>query len=161
MLRALRPASAALRVSARPALSSRVVAQPLLAARWASTRAYTEDHEWIAYDSDTKIGTVGITEYAQKALGDVVFVELPVKGSEVAKQDQIGAVESVKAASDIFAPVSGLIESINESLGDQPALLNRSPEDQGWLCKIKLTNEDDIKGLMDAEAYKAHCEGKE
>ncbi|KAL7009067.1 glycine cleavage system H-protein subunit [Cystobasidiomycetes sp. EMM_F5] len=140
--------------------------------RWASTKVYTEDHEWVEYDTATvsllaevaedvhKSGTVGITDYAQKALGDVVFVELPAKGSDVTKQDQIGAVESVKAASDIFAPVSGKITEINDALGDQPSLLNRDPEGAGWLCKIELKDADEMKDLMDAEAYQAHCEGK-
>jgi len=157
MQRILRPAGAAIRLSSRPTASLSKYGS----LRFASIKAYTEDHEWISYDSESKIGTVGITDYAQKALGDVVFVELPTKGSEVAKQDQIGAVESVKAASDIFAPVSGTIESINESLGDQPSLLNRNPEGEGWLCKIQMKDLDEVKGLMDAEAYKAHCEGKE
>jgi len=87
-----------------------------------------------------------------------VFVELPKPTKEVAQGDQIGAVESVKAASDIYAPVSGVVEEINNALADQPSLLNKSPEKDGWLCKIKLSNPSELEELMTAEAYKAHCE---
>ncbi|EIW67587.1 hypothetical protein TREMEDRAFT_33439, partial [Tremella mesenterica DSM 1558] len=122
---------------------------------------YTVDHEWVSFDPSSNIGTVGITDYAQKALGDVVFVELPGVGSEVAQSDPIGAVESVKAASDIYAPVSGIIEEINETLSDQPGLLNKSPMKDGWLAKIKLSEPSEFEALLNDEAYKAHCEGSE
>ncbi|OCF40267.1 glycine cleavage system H protein [Kwoniella heveanensis CBS 569] len=121
---------------------------------------YTTDHEWVTFDGNTNVGTVGITEYAQKALGDVVFVELPGQGSEVAQGDSIGAVESVKAASDIYAPVSGIVDEINEALADQPSLLNKAPESDGWLCKVKLSDPAEFEALLSAEAYKAHCEGE-
>jgi len=87
-----------------------------------------------------------------------VFVELPALGTEVAKGDQIGAVESVKAASDIFAPVSGTVEEINEELNNQPGLLNKSAEEAGWLCKIKLSEPSEMEDLMASDAYKEHCE---
>lgn len=125
------------------------------------TKRYTKDHEWVSYDSETKIGTVSITDHAQTSLGDVVFVELPSAGSEIAQGDQIGAVESVKAASDIYAPVSGIIEEINETLGDQPSLLNKSPEDEGWLCKIRMTNPAELDTLLNEEAYTKLCEDGE
>ncbi|OCB85672.1 hypothetical protein A7U60_g7323 [Sanghuangporus baumii] len=128
------------------------------------TKRYTSDHEAIIFDDSTNIGTVSITNYAQESLGDVVFVELPSVGTTVATGDQIGAVESVKAASDIvecpqcYSPVSGTIEEINQGLADQPGLINKSAEDKAWLCKIKLSNPSEVEGLMDAETYKTHCE---
>lgn len=122
------------------------------------TKRYTQDHEVVEFDDSTMIGTVYITDYAQSSLGDVVFVELPTAGSEVVQGDQIGAVESVKAASDIYAPISGLVDEINEGLADQPGLLNKSPEDKGWLCKIKVKDASEVESLMTADAYKAHCE---
>merc|ERR1711939_67868 len=129
-------------------------------ARFTSTKRYTTDHEWVQVDEGKAVGAMGVTEYAQKALGDVVYVELPALGSEVATGDQIGAVESVKAASDIFAPVAGKIVEVNESLGDKPGLINQSPETDGWLAKIQLTNPDEVEALLSAEAYQAHCEGE-
>ncbi|OCF35013.1 glycine cleavage system H protein [Kwoniella heveanensis BCC8398] len=150
-------AASALRTVAAPKPVSR--AMRFSAVRFASTR-YTTDHEWVTFDGNTNVGTVGITEYAQKALGDVVFVELPGQGSEVAQGDSIGAVESVKAASDIYAPVSGIVDEINEALADQPSLLNKAPESDGWLCKVKLSDPAEFEALLSAEAYKAHCEGE-
>ncbi|KAI0704947.1 single hybrid motif-containing protein [Cytidiella melzeri] len=122
------------------------------------TKKYTQDHEAVVFDDSTSVGTVSVTDYAQSSLGDVVFVELPTVGSEVKQGDQIGAVESVKAASDIYAPVSGVVEAVNEALAGQPGLLNKSPEDKGWLCKIKLSNATELDNLMTEEAYKEHCE---
>ncbi|WWC62903.1 glycine cleavage system H protein [Kwoniella dejecticola CBS 10117] len=148
---------------ARPALRT-VTGTPKPALRFSALRfistRYTTDHEWVAFDSASNIGTVGITDYAQKALGDVVFVELPGQGAEVAQGDSIGAVESVKAASDIYAPVSGVVEEINETLADQPGLLNKAPEGNGWLAKIKLSDPAEFEALLSDEAYKAHCEGQ-
>jgi glycine cleavage system H protein len=92
------------------------------------TKKYTEEHEVVAFDDETGLGAVSITDHAQESLGDVVFVELPAVGSKVSKGDQIGAVESVKAASDIYAPVSGVVTEVNEVLNSEPGLLNRSPE---------------------------------
>ncbi|KAG6845783.1 translation elongation factor Tu [Tephrocybe sp. NHM501043] len=119
---------------------------------------YTSDHEIIAFDDSTGLGTVYITDHAQSNLGDVVFVELNKVGDIIEKGDSIGAVESVKAASDIYAPVSGTIEEINEALSDRPNLLNKSPEEKGWLCKIKLSNPDEMDGLLTEDAYKASYE---
>ncbi|KAK7064163.1 glycine cleavage system H protein [Favolaschia claudopus] len=118
------------------------------------TKRYTVEHEAVEYDDATGLGLVCITDHAQSSLGDVVFVELPTLGTKVAQGDQIGAVESVKAASDIYAPVSGTIEAVNEALATQPALLNKSPEEQGWLCKIKLSEPSEMEKLLTEEAYK-------
>lgn len=110
------------------------------------------------FDDATNIGIVTLTDHAQEALGDVVFVELPSVGTKVTQGEQIGAVESVKAASDIYSPVTGVIEEVNKTLDDQPGLINKSPEDEAWLCKVKLSDPSEMDKLMDAEAYKKHCE---
>ncbi|PWO01370.1 hypothetical protein FA09DRAFT_335982 [Tilletiopsis washingtonensis] len=125
--------------------------------RGVSTR-YTAEHEWVRFDDASNVGTIGITDYAQNSLGDVVFVELPAEGSQVKMGEQIGSVESVKAASDIYSPVSGVVESVNTELGDQPGLLNKSPLENGWLCQIKLANPSEFTTLLDEAAYKALCE---
>jgi len=117
------------------------------------TKRYTIEHETVSYDDTTGLGTITITEHAQSSLGDVVFVELPALGTKVAQGDQIGAVESVKAASDIYAPVSGVVKEVNEKLNDQPGLLNKSPEEDGWLCKIQLSNPEEVDALMTVEEY--------
>lgn len=122
------------------------------------TTRYTQEHEAVAFDDATGVGTVSITDHAQESLGDVVFVELPAIGSRVGKGDQIGAVESVKAASDIYAPVSGEVLEVNERLNDEPGLLNRSPQNDGWLCKIKLANPSEMEALLTAEGYKEVCD---
>jgi glycine cleavage system H protein len=122
------------------------------------TKFYTPDHEVIKFDDETGVGTVSITDYAQKSLGDVVFVELPEKGATVEKSEPVGAVESVKAASDIYAPVSGNVVGINEELGGQPSLLNKSPEDEGWLFKLQVTKPEELEGLLSEDGYKEHCE---
>jgi len=122
------------------------------------TTRYTQDHEAVVFDDSTGVGVVSITDYAQSSLGDVVFVELPTVGTVVKQGDQIGAVESVKAASDIYAPVSGTVKEINESLSSQPGLLNKSPEADGWLCKIELSDRQEMTSLMNEDSYKEHCE---
>jgi len=121
------------------------------------TTRYTKDHEYVKYDDSTQIGSVHITEYAQESLGDVVFVELPAQGSQVKQAEQIGAVESVKAASDIYAPISGEITEINQKLDDNPGLLNKKESDSNWLCKIKLSNTTELDALLSEEQYKEHC----
>ncbi|CAO3592440.1 glycine cleavage system H protein [Absidia repens] len=131
----------------------------LAAIRGYATKKYTSDHEWISIDNG--VGTIGITDHAQKALGDVVFVETPTVGDEVAREAQIGVVESVKAASDIYSPVTGEVVDVNEALADEPSLINNSPEEDGWLAKIKLANTDELEGLMDEKAYAAHCDADE
>jgi len=118
---------------------------------------YTKDHEYVKYDDSTQTGSVHITEYAQESLGDVVFVELPAQGTKVKQTEQIGAVESVKAASDIYAPVSGEIVEINKSLDEKPGLLNKIETEDNWLCKIKLSNTAELDKLMNEGQYKEHC----
>ncbi|KAJ3976984.1 glycine dehydrogenase [Lentinula raphanica] len=138
--------------------SPRAFSQPPFRVRTIVTKRYTAEHECVAFDDETGIGSISITDHAQSSLGDVVFVELPQVGTEVSQHDQIGAVESVKAASDIYAPVSGKIEEINDALSAQPGLLNKSPENEGWLCKIKLSDPSELENLMDEEKYKASYE---
>ncbi|EJF67019.1 hypothetical protein DICSQDRAFT_76324 [Dichomitus squalens LYAD-421 SS1] len=154
---ASRSGSYALR-AVRTATSAARLGRPTTFVRTLITKKYTEDHEAVVYDDQTQIGTVSITDYAQSSLGDVVYVELPQEGSEISQGDQIGAVESVKAASDIFAPVSGTVQEVNATLNDQPGLLNKSPEEKGWLCKVKLSNPSELEKLMTEEEYKKHCE---
>ena len=121
----------------------------------AETR-YTRDHEYIRVDGDT--GTVGITDYAQQQLGDVVFVELPKVGRALKKAEAAAVVESVKAASEVYAPVSGTVVAVNEALPDSPGTVNESPLAQGWFMKIKLGNPSELESLMTEEQYKAYVE---
>jgi glycine cleavage system H protein len=114
-------------------------------------RLFTEDHEWIEHDGTH--ATVGITGYAREQLGDIVFVELPTLGRVVKKGEPAGVVESVKAASEIYAPVSGEVVAVNEAVGIDPVLLNAEPETGGWLFKLKLSKPDELRGLLDSEAY--------
>lgn len=118
-----------------------------------STTRYTEDHEWIAVDGET--ATIGITEHAQEQLGDLVFVELPEIGRALSKGDDAAVVESVKAASDVYAPVSGEVVAVNEELSGDPALVNREAETGGWLMKVKLSDAGELDSLMDRDAYLA------
>ncbi|MCZ4341772.1 glycine cleavage system protein GcvH [Sphingomonadaceae bacterium G21617-S1] len=120
------------------------------------TTYYTEDHEWIAVEGGT--ATVGITDYAQAQLGDIVFVELPAPGTNVAKGGEAAVVESVKAASDVFAPVTGTVSEANGALEEDPALVNSAPEGDGWFFKLALADPAELEGLMDAAAYKAFCD---
>lgn len=117
------------------------------------TLYFTQDHEWISVEGDT--ATVGITDYAQAQLGDVVFVEVPPAGTQVAKGKEAAVVESVKAASDVYAPVSGEVTEGNGALEADPALVNSSPESEGWFFKLKLSDPAELDGLMDVAAYKA------
>ena len=117
------------------------------------SRYFTEDHEWVDVDGD--IGTVGISEYAQSQLGDIVFVDVPEDGKELTKGDEAAVVESVKAASDVYAPVSGTVLEGNAALGDSPGLVNEEPEGDGWFFKLTLSDPDEVKGLMDEVAYAA------
>ena len=112
---------------------------------------YTEDHEWIKLDGD--IATVGITTHAQDALGDVVFVDLPAVGSAFAQKDVAGVVESVKAAADVFMPLSGEITEVNEALRDDPSLANSDPLGAGWFFKVKLSDSAQVDALLDEAAY--------
>ena len=119
-------------------------------------RYFTDEHEWIDVDGDT--ATVGITDYAQGQLGDIVFVELPQVGAEVSKGKDAAVVESVKAASDVYAPISGEVTEANGALEDDPALVNSSPEDEGWVFKLTIADKGELEGLMDAAAYKSFCD---
>ncbi|KAF2156957.1 hypothetical protein K461DRAFT_273052, partial [Myriangium duriaei CBS 260.36] len=124
----------------------------------AFAKKYTQDHEWIEVASDGKTATIGISQYAAAALGDVVYVELPEVDLEFSAGDSIGAVESVKSASDILAPVAGTVVEANASLEDNAKNINESPEDQAWLAKITLADPSEVDALMDADAYKAFTE---
>jgi len=114
---------------------------------------YLESHEWAKIEDDGTV-TVGISDHAQELLGDIVFVELPQVGSAIEKQADVAVVESVKAASDVYSPVSGEIIATNENLENAPETVNSSPYDDGWFFKIKPTNIDEVSDLLDAEAYK-------
>jgi len=118
---------------------------------------YTSSHEWVRIEEDGTV-TVGISDHAQAALGDIVFVDLPETESQVSARDEVAVVESVKAASDIYAPVSGEIIDINETLVDAPETVNSDPYDGGWFFKIKPDNEVELEELLDAEGYKEICE---
>ncbi len=107
---------------------------------------------------DGKIGTCGITDFAQAALGDIVFVDLPDVGDEFEKGDSFGSVESVKAASDVYSPVSGKVVEVNNALSDEPGLVNVSAEEDAWFIKIEISDDSELETLMDAAAYKEHCE---
>jgi glycine cleavage system H protein len=122
-----------------------------------SDHKYSEDHEWINVDGD--VATVGISNFAQEQLGDVVFVDLPQVGAEVSKGDEVAVVESVKAASEIYAPLSGEIIAINEVLNETPETVNADAENGGWFFKIKLADEGEMDDMMDAEAYAAFAQG--
>ena len=115
------------------------------------SRYFTEDHEWIELDGE--IATVGITDYAQGQLGDIVFVEVPEEGKTVSKGDDAAVVESVKAASDVYAPVSGTVVEGNPALEDNPALVNEDPEGEGWFFKMSLGDTSELDGLMDEAKY--------
>ena len=117
---------------------------------------YTKSHEYVHVEGDT--GTIGITDYAQKELGDVVFVELPQVGTELEQGDEMGSIESVKAVSEIFAPVSGVIVEVNDALTDKPELINTDAYGDGWMVKIRLKTPDEVDELMDAEEYDEYVE---
>jgi glycine cleavage system H protein len=124
---------------------------------------YTEEHEWIRTDDDggaDSVATVGITDFAQNQLGDIVFVEVPEAGRQVAKGGDAAVVESVKAASDVYAPVSGEVIEGNSALTDDPSLVNSDPEGEGWFFKIRLSDPSELEGLMDSDAYKSFCDSQ-
>ncbi len=116
------------------------------------SRYFTDEHEWI--DVEGEIATVGITDYAQEQLGDIVFVELPAEGANFDKGDDAAVVESVKAASDVYAPISGEVVEANGALEDEPALVNSDPEEDGWFFKIRVADPSELEGLMNEAAYK-------
>jgi glycine cleavage system H protein len=113
---------------------------------------FTKEHEWIRVEGDT--ATVGISNHAQEALGDIVFAEVPEAGRRVSKGQEAAVVESVKAASDVYAPVSGEVIQGNQAIADDPALINRDPEGEGWFFKLKLANPGEVESLMDEAAYR-------
>jgi glycine cleavage system H protein len=117
---------------------------------------YSKSHEYVHVEGET--GTIGITDYAQKELGDVVFVELPQVGTELEQGDELGSIESVKAVSELFAPVSGEVVEVNEALTDKPELVNTDPYGDGWMIKVRLTAPDEVDELMDAEEYEEYIE---
>lgn len=121
------------------------------------SRYFTEEHEWIDVDGD--IATVGITDYAQGQLGDIVFVDLPAEGAKFDKGDDAAVVESVKAASDVFAPISGEVVETNGALEDEPVLVNSDPEEDGWFFKLRLSDPSELDGLMDEKAYLKFIDG--
>jgi glycine cleavage system H protein len=117
---------------------------------------YTKEHEWVSVVQD--IAIIGITHYAQQQLGDIVFFEAPETGTNIKKGNEVGVVESVKAASEIYAPISGEIIEVNKELDSEPSLINTDPEKKGWMFKIKITDESEISRLMDEESYSAFVE---
>ena len=127
-------------------ISSRILAQ----------RYFTEKHEWVDVDNST--GKVGITDYAQEKLGEVVYVQLPEVGTEVELDGEAGVLESVKAASEVYTPVSGEVTEGNQAVVENPKLINESAFDEGWLFKLKLTRPEELETLMDEKAYKKYCE---
>jgi len=120
---------------------------------------YTPEHEWVrVLDGGSRV-RVGITDFAQDALGDVVYVDLPTSGDTVAASDSVGEIESTKSVSEMYAPVSGTVAAVNESLADRPELLNEDPYGDGWLCEIEMTDAGQISAMMDAAQYTALTEG--
>jgi len=117
---------------------------------------YSKEHEWVLVED--RVAIIGITEYAQQELGDIVYVELPEVGEKVVKDDPFGAVESVKAVSDIFAPVSGAVLEINDALPESPEIINEDAYGDGWMIKVEMTDMDDLKDLMSAEEYAEYVE---
>lgn len=120
---------------------------------------YSREHEWVRVDGDTCV--LGITEYAQRQLGEVVFVELPEVGQAFDSQDEIGTIESVKAVAEVYTPVAGEIVEVNESVTEDPELLNDDPQGSGWLIKIRFSSSDDLKALMNAEQYEEYIKSGE
>ncbi len=118
-----------------------------------ATLKYTKDHEWIKIDGNE--ATIGITEFAQRELGDIVYVDIPSVGKEVAKEEVFGTVEAVKTVSDLFMPVDGTVTAVNPALDSQPELVNSDPYGEGWMVKVTLKNAGDTDGLLDAAGYKA------
>ena len=117
---------------------------------------YSEDHEWVKVEEG--VGTIGITDFAQDELGDIVFVELPQVGDEFDKEDNFGVIESVKAVSDLYMPVSGEVVEVNEDLLDQSELVNEDPYEDGWIVKVSLSDESELDELMDADEYSSFLE---
>ena len=120
---------------------------------------YTKDHEWVKVEGEEAV--VGITDFAQNQLGDIIFVELPAVGKELGAHDTLGVVESVKSVSDIYAPVAGVVAAVNEALNQTADLLNKDPHGQGWIARLKVKDAKDLEGLMSAGDYEKFLEGLE
>ncbi len=120
---------------------------------------YSQDHEWIKMEGER--GTVGITDFAQKQLGDVVYVELPKVGTQLEFHQSLGVIESVKAVSDVYSPVAGEVTEVNEELNDSPELINENPHGKGWIIRLKVKDESDLQKLMSAAEYEKFLEGIE
>ena len=118
---------------------------------------YTEEHEWVRVEGSSAV--VGITDHAQESLGDITFVEMPVVGKTVARSEQLATIESSKAASDIYAPVGGSVTEVNEALTDEPERINRDCFDDGWICKLQVSDPDEVKYLMTAKQYEDYLKG--
>jgi glycine cleavage system H protein len=118
---------------------------------------FTKEHEWVSFDSDL-IATIGITDFAQESLGDITFVQLPKEGEEIRKNETFGVVESVKAVSDLYAPVNGRVVEVNQPLLNSPELLNEDPYSDGWMIKVEVTDASDLDDLMSADDYKGYVE---
>ena len=116
-----------------------------------SNKKFSKQHEWVSVEGD--VATIGITKHATEMLGDIVFVELPVKGKNIEKEDQVGVVESTKAASDVYTPISGEVVESNQSIVDDPSKINSDPENEGWFFKLKIKNKSEIDTLMNEEEY--------
>jgi glycine cleavage system H protein len=116
-----------------------------------ATLHYTKDHEWISLDGDT--ATIGITDHAQRELGDIVYVDIDTVDKDIAQHDVFGTVEAVKTVSDLFSPISGTVLEVNAKLADAPETVNSDPYGEGWIIKMKVTNQDEVAGLLSAEAY--------
>jgi glycine cleavage system H protein len=114
-------------------------------------RRYTKEHEWVRVEDD--LGTVGITDYAQDQLGDLVYLDLPSPGTQVKQLDKLGEIESVKAVSDLYSPVSGEVTEVNQAVNDRPELVNQSPYEEGWLVRLRLADPAELDGLLTAEQY--------
>lgn len=120
---------------------------------------YTKEHEWVKVDGET--GTIGITDHAQKQLGDIVFIEVPEVDTELEKGDEAASVESVKAVADVFSPLSGTVTEVNEALEDEPEMVNSDAQGAGWLFRLRLSNKSELDGLMDAALYEKYLEEEE
>lgn len=120
---------------------------------------YTRDHEWVKVEGDVAI--VGITDFAQKQLGDIVYIELPALGTQLEVHQSIGAIESVKAVSDVFSPVSGEVIEVNEELNNSPEVINQDPYDKGWIIKVRMRSKEDLNQLMTASDYEKYVESLE
>lgn len=121
-----------------------------------SKMLYTKEHEWLRIDDD--VATIGISDHAQEQLGEIVFVDLPEVGKQVGQNEDMAVVESVKAASDVYAPISGDVVEVNDTLADQPGQVNDSPEEKGWFCKLKIADTGQLDDLMDSDSYKSFLE---